>query len=743
LGGLAVLRGDARVVGAAAQPRRLALLAMVARSGTRGISRDRLLEMLWPDADEEQGRNVLKQALYALRRDTDARELFLGSREIRLNTDEVDCDVVEFEQRIRDGDRVRAVALYEGPFLDGFRLSAAPAFELWMEEERTQLARTYADALEHLAATASASGDVAAAVGWSRRLAALEPLNARFAVGLMRALLAAGDRQGALQQARIHEALLDQELELPPDRDVVELARRIREDEIVVTAPPRAIPIAHPAPSPQAPAPAVPAPALALTAVAAAPSLAVLAAAATDAPPAPAMSVAVLPFTCMSSDVEVEHLCHGLTEELIHALVRGSDLRVPGRTASQAFAGHDVDLRDVGARLGVASLVEGSIRRSGDRIRVTARLIAARDGATRWNDRYDRRTDDLLALQDEIANAIAAQVDRVLRGAAGLPAAPTPRALADALHAQGREHWHHRGADVSRSLDCFRQAIAIDPDHGRAHAGLADAYMQLAFYGYLPARRAATLGHTAALRAVELEPLLAETHSTLGASLATFARDIPAARAELEHAIRLDDADATTRYRIAFLFLCAEGDEEAALPHARHAARLDGAATHAGVMLGMHLYATRRYDEAIDALHTAIDVEAPSFLAYHWLSATYIQQGDAASAVAAAVAEASISERHPWALANLAIACTKAGQRKRAEAMLAGLRAREAQSYVQSTLIALVLGAMGDIEGGVEQLGRSVDSHDPALLMLRTFPMFDCYRDHPSYPALLQRAGWR
>ena len=247
LGGLSASRDDQPPSGAATQPRRLAVLALVARAGDRGITREHLLALLWPDADVEGGRRALSQALHALRTDLHD-DLFIGVQELRLNLAAATCDVLDFEAAMAAHDWERAAAAYAGPFLQGFRLAGAAEFDRWMEEERTHLAHRYAELVERLARAASEKGDSAGAVSWWRKRAAMDALNARVTVELMRALAAAGERHAAIQQARIYEALLAQELALEPDAEVVRYAEELRR------APP--VPEVPRAPLTEAPAPA-------------------------------------------------------------------------------------------------------------------------------------------------------------------------------------------------------------------------------------------------------------------------------------------------------------------------------------------------------------------------------------------------------------------------------------------------------------------------------------------------------
>jgi DNA-binding SARP family transcriptional activator/tetratricopeptide (TPR) repeat protein/TolB-like protein len=240
LGGLAVRGGDGKpVVGSGAQPRRMAILALLARAGERGTSRDRILGLLWPDADDERGARSLTQAIYALRKDLSTEEVITGAKELRLEPGLASSDVTEFASAVSRGDDARAVALYDGPFLDGFHLAGAEEFSRWADRERAAIAQDYMRSLESLARAALARGDAAAAVGWWRKVTALEPLNARLTMGLMNALVAAGERAGAIKQAHLYQLLVEQELDLPADRDVTVLAERLRAE----SESPAAVPV--------------------------------------------------------------------------------------------------------------------------------------------------------------------------------------------------------------------------------------------------------------------------------------------------------------------------------------------------------------------------------------------------------------------------------------------------------------------------------------------------------------------
>lgn len=228
LGGLALESGGPRAGGALAQPARLAILAVIAQSGPRGVSRDQLLALFWPDSDTERARGALNQALYALRRDAGELELTLGTSILRPNPDVIRSDAMEFERLLDAGDLEAAAAVYAGPFLDGVHVDASGEFERWVEARRELLARRHAVALGTLAREATTRGDHAGAAGWWRRLAALDPLDGGAALGLVQALAGAGDRAGALRHAARHEAALREELELAPDPAFAALVASLR-----------------------------------------------------------------------------------------------------------------------------------------------------------------------------------------------------------------------------------------------------------------------------------------------------------------------------------------------------------------------------------------------------------------------------------------------------------------------------------------------------------------------------------
>jgi TolB-like protein len=359
LGGVAVESETGPIGGAAAQRKSLAILALLAVAGARGISRDKILAYLWPEIESERAGHRLTQTLYALRRDLQIEPLFLGSPEMRLNSEFMTSDVAEFVGARRTGELDRAVALYGGPFLDGFFVSDAPEFERWLDNERAGFARDYGEALETLAAEAVSRGDHRQAAEWWRRLADHDPLSSRVTVHLMSALAAAGSRADAIERARAYQQLIQRELDAAPNPAVLALADQLRQ----------------------------------------------------RAPQGARLSIAVLPFTNMSSLPANDFFTEGLVEELMSGLARLNGVRVAARISSNAFRTLDLDAREIARRLDVSALLEGSLRQSDQRIRLTVQLVDAADGCHLWSERYERQLADPFAVQDELTRLIVEGVE--------------------------------------------------------------------------------------------------------------------------------------------------------------------------------------------------------------------------------------------------------------------------------------------------------------------------------------------
>jgi TolB-like protein len=317
------------------------------------------------------------QALYALRRDLGRDDAILGTQDLRLNRNVVWSDVDEFDTALLEGDTARAVSVYVAPFLDGFRLATAPEFERWADDERGLLQHRLFVALEALARGAEERGELGEAVSWWRRRAAADPLNARVAIALMRALASAGDRSGALRHAAIFEALVAEELGLPADREVIELADAIRREATAASTTPAAS--SRPA---------------------------------TRADHETIGAIAVLPFVILGPNRTTHDdlpWCEDVAEELIIALLGAGDVRVTARSASLAL-GPSPGLTALREQLGVSYAIEGSVRRTTTGLRVNVRLIDVSLGtAVSW-ERFDCNAAELDAMPERIAERFVERV---------------------------------------------------------------------------------------------------------------------------------------------------------------------------------------------------------------------------------------------------------------------------------------------------------------------------------------------
>ncbi len=561
--GTASIQGvdGAGVAGRAAHGVRLALLAYLALARGRPISRDKLIALLWPDVRSERARAQLSDALYILRTG-------LGEEAVRSVDDSltlgpgVGSDVMEFEARLDTGALERAVETYTGPLLDGFHLANSTVFEDWLAAERLQLARRYGEALEALARGCEEAGDLPAAAAWWRRLATHDPYNGRVALRLMYALDAAGDRAGALQHARTHATLLREEFDAEPDADVLAVAEQLRvESRVHPATGPREVVGRAPAGTPAGPAPIAVAPSRrtrsgrrwgGAVAVLVAVLAGVLAygtrppAAGTVA--APARSIGILPFVNMSADSTDLYFSDGLTEQIITALSGVEGLRVAARSSSFALRDRGMDARAIGLALGVETVLEGSVRKAGDRLRVTAQLIDAATGYHRWSEQFDKEMLDVFAVQDSIAQAIAKALE--------LGFAPrdraTPGIAAYDLYLRGLYLRNTlAGEGLRQAVDLFDRAIAMEPSFALAWAGKASVFGPLLYFRHVPFEVGVAELRRATTRALELDPRLGEAHAALGMLRLFFEWDWEGAEQALRRAVELNPNDPHAWHHLA------------------------------------------------------------------------------------------------------------------------------------------------------------------------------------------------
>jgi DNA-binding SARP family transcriptional activator/tetratricopeptide (TPR) repeat protein len=501
LGGLAATGADGAPLATSPPRRRLALLAVIAASGDLGISRDKLLFYFWPEGTEERSRHALTQTLYALRRDMGGVEIIAGSSELRLARDLITSDIGELCAALDAGQLERAAELYAGPFLDGVFLPGLPDFERWVEDERAKIARRVAAAIESLADDAVQRGDAAAVERWSRRLATMDPLNGRYALRLMESLAALGDRAGALRHARVHQALVEEELGGKPDPAVVALAERLREAPDVPRQRSPDASAASPVPSASPDASAtvegdgVPRRPRRWTAIAggALAAAAVIAYAAVRTPPVRG-ALARESDLVLVTDVENSTgdtvfdrsvpvaLSAGLVQTsrvtlFSRARVRET-LTLMGKQGADTTVVDEALGREIAQRAGVRLVVVPAIARFDSSYVLTARVVDASTGevADIESARASRRSDILGAL-DDLSRSLRRRFGETIlslhRRTTPLPLATTSSLEALKLYADGLRAFNT--GEYASAITLYKAAIARDSNFAMAHAALGSA----------------------------------------------------------------------------------------------------------------------------------------------------------------------------------------------------------------------------------------------------------------------------
>lgn len=451
-------------------------------------------------------------------------------------------------------------------------------------------------------------------------------------------------------------------------------------------------------------------------------------------------SVAVLPFVDMSPARDQEHFSDGMTEELLNALAQIEGLRVAARTSAFRFKEKDDDVRAIAAQLGVSTIVEGSVRRAGNKVRITAQLIDARKGYHLWSQAYDRDVADLFAVQEEIARAIVQALQLQLLDApdAQLVRAHTQDPETHELYLRGRYYWNKRTPDALRqSLAAFQHALQRDSAYALAHAGMADTYMSMFDYGVMPEAEATRDGRASALRALALDSTLAAAHNSLAHAHLHSWRWNDALQG-FRRAIELDPSYATAYHWYA-LALTAIGRTDDAVTVMQRAHRLDPLSIRINVDLGMAFLAAHRYDDAIEQERKTLELE-PNVPTPLWITGmSYEQKGMVSEAIRYYRAAIEKSPGNANYMASLGHVLAKSGQTSEARSILAELQAR--QTGVSPFFIALVYAGLGDVENGTQWLQRSVDERAGSARYLIIEQRLEPLRKDPRYGALMQRTG--
>ena len=453
-----------------------------------------------------------------------------------------------------------------------------------------------------------------------------------------------------------------------------------------------------------------------------------------------AKSVAVLPFVNLSADKGDEYLSDGMTEELINALAKVPGLRVPGRTSCFAFKGKsEADIfRKVGDQLHVNTVLEGSVRKAGDKLRVTAQLINVSDGYHLWSKNYDGDVKDIFNFQSNVAEQVvqALQVHLGAEAARALSKKPTENPEAHRLYLLGRyEFGKYSETGWTSSIRYYEQALKLDPKYALAYCGLADTY---AYMGgvVMPSKEAVVKEKQFAQRALQLEPHLAEAHLSLAAALAG-AFDWRNAEVEFDRAIELNP-NLAWAYEIYAWYLGGLGRLDEAIAKDKKAIELDPLNSFFQAALAYFLYHARRYDDAIVQIKRTLELDPTSTLAHHLLGCCLLWKGDAAGAIAE-FERSKIMVAGAWYQGLLGYAHATSGDRPKTEQILRELEQMAKRQYVSSTAFADIHLGLGEKEKALDWLEKAYQDQESACWYLKVDPIYDRVRDGPRFEALVQK----
>jgi eukaryotic-like serine/threonine-protein kinase len=450
-------------------------------------------------------------------------------------------------------------------------------------------------------------------------------------------------------------------------------------------------------------------------------------------------SIAVLPFVNMSGDKEQEYFSDGLAEEIINALTKIPGLKVPARTSSFYFRGKETDIQEISTKLKVNNILEGSVRRSGNRIRITAQLINAADGYHLWSERYDRELTDVFAIQDEISRAIAEKFRVQLLGDRQLVKRHTENVEAYSVYLNGNyQLFKFTAGSMAKSKEYFDQAISIDPNYALAWQGLALYYWWSGYLGFMPSNETNAQCLRAVTKALECDETLAEAHSLL-ATLLAGKYDWVGSEREFLNALKLDpdSADVLANYSQYYLIPMQRLAE--VITASRKALELDPLSPHLQTHLGIWYWFAQQYDRSIAHYANALEIDPQYHWAYMFMGLSYIAIERYDEGVRACETAVQIVQRNQISLGILGWAYARVARIGEAQAILEELQELKNFSYVSPSSFVWTYLALGEIDKGFDWMERAVDEHDPMALQIPIHPEFIPLRSHPRYHALLRK----
>jgi TolB-like protein/Tfp pilus assembly protein PilF len=451
-------------------------------------------------------------------------------------------------------------------------------------------------------------------------------------------------------------------------------------------------------------------------------------------------SIAVLPFDNLSRDPDNAYFAEGVQDEILTRLAKVADLKVISRTSTQHFKSAPENLREIAKQLGVTNILEGSVQKAADQVRVNVQLINALTDAHVWADTYDRKLTDIFAVESEIAKAIAETLQAKLSGAekSSIAKAPTANPEAYELYLKGRFFWNKRsGVDLRKAIEYFHQAIAKDPDYGLAYAGLADSYLLLPNYGNASTQESIPPARDALKRALELDDSLAEAYASSGL-LNTLEVHLERAITDFERAIQLKPNYATAHHWLMLGHLSL-GHFDLAITEAKRALELDPLSVIINADFAWAYFCARRFDQAEAQARKTLEIDPRFFLAHYYLGEVLQLKGRLAEAISEYQTAFDLNG-DPYSLGMLGQAYGRNGQKDEAQKVLARLNELAKSRYVAPYAIAVVHLGLGEKERALDELERAFQSGDTNyLFVVKVDPMLDDLRGNPRFEALVQK----
>jgi TolB-like protein/Flp pilus assembly protein TadD len=464
-------------------------------------------------------------------------------------------------------------------------------------------------------------------------------------------------------------------------------------------------------------------------------------------PPAPAAddarSIAVLPFVNLSADPENEYFSDGMTEEIINAIARVEGLQVASRTSSFALKGKDLDIAEAGRKLHAGSVLEGSVRKAGNRIRIAVQLINVANGYHLWSETYDRQLEDVFAIQDEISHAIVAALKVRLAGdqqRAPLVVPATENLEAYTLYLRGRFFYNHfRESDLKRSLDLYRQALAEDPEYAKAYAGIADSWIGMAD-DWLSPDDAYPRAKEAAERALALDPTLPEAYTALGKVLGWYEWNFEGAVEKLEQAIALNPNYAEAHFVLGSVLPCL-GRLDAATPELRRAMELDPLHWEVGYWVARFLVYQGQYLKAIEQARAMFEISPTLYRAFLIMGHAYFELGDPQAALEQYRRAQGLEGSVPSYDAFVARALAATGEEEKARRILSGLVERSRERYIRPEVLAVGYGSVGDFDAAFAHLEEALAARSAGLIYLAVDQIYAPLRSDPRFSELVAKVG--